>query len=176
MHLYLRVRKRNRVGRLPTQMTREFHPLSQIQKSAVTTKTGCQGDPLYLSIKGTPWEDGADLENKQRIRSGNAGIRAGEKKQHKIKSHSTQREWSIRSTRRHVRVLCRNRRTTWNRLNLTKSDSRWKNVDIQSHTGLHDLVKAQKVMRKEPAGHFPLHVGHSPLPAATQPVLIMDHR
>lgn len=49
----LRVRKRDRdgVSQLPPQMTREFHPLSQIQTSAVTTKTGCQGDPLCLSIK-----------------------------------------------------------------------------------------------------------------------------
>lgn len=60
--VYLRVRKRDRVGWLPTQMTSEFHPLSQIEKSAVTTKTGCQGDPLYLSIKGTPCEDYSDLE------------------------------------------------------------------------------------------------------------------
>ncbi len=62
-------------------MTSEFHPLSQIQRSAVTTKTGCQGDPLYLSIKGTPCEDYSDLENKQCIRSGNAGIRTGKTRQ-----------------------------------------------------------------------------------------------
>lgn len=62
--------KRDGVGSLPTQMTSEFHPLSQKQKSAVTTKAGCQGDPLYLSIKGTPCEDYSDLKNKQRIRSG----------------------------------------------------------------------------------------------------------
>lgn len=86
MHLYLRVRKRDRVGQLPTQMTREFHPLSQIQKSALTTKTGCQGDPLYLSIKGTPCEDYSDLENKQRIRSGNTGIWASEKTTQKQES------------------------------------------------------------------------------------------
>lgn len=60
--VYLRVRKTERVGCLPTQMTSEFHPLSKIQKSAVTTKTGCQGDSLYLSIKGTPCEDHSDLQ------------------------------------------------------------------------------------------------------------------
>lgn len=63
-------RLRDEAGRPPTQMTSEFHPLSQIQRSAVTTKTGCQGDPLYLSIKGTPCEDCSDLETKQCIRSG----------------------------------------------------------------------------------------------------------
>lgn len=51
----------------PHKMTSEFHPLSQIQKSAVTTKTGCQGDPLYLSIKGTSCEDYSDLKNKQSV-------------------------------------------------------------------------------------------------------------
>jgi len=42
-------RRRDGVGRQPTQVTSEFHPLSQTKKSAVTTRAGCQGDPLYLS-------------------------------------------------------------------------------------------------------------------------------
>ncbi len=65
-------------------MTSEFHPQSQTQKSAVTTETGCQGDPLYLSIIGTPCEDYSDLENKQRIRSGNAGISTGKTRQKQV--------------------------------------------------------------------------------------------
>ena len=59
------MRKRDRVGCLPTQMTSKVHPLSQIWRIAVTTKNGCQGDPLYLSIKGTLCEDYSNLQNKE---------------------------------------------------------------------------------------------------------------
>lgn len=58
--------EKDQLGCLPTQMTSQFSPLSKTHKSAVTTRTGCQGDTLCLSIKGAACEDYPDLENKQR--------------------------------------------------------------------------------------------------------------
>lgn len=60
--------EKDQLGCLPTQMTSQFSPLSKTHKSAVTTRPGCQGDTLCLSIKGTACEDYPDLENKQRER------------------------------------------------------------------------------------------------------------
>lgn len=63
------------------------HP-SQIQKSAVTTKAGCQGDPLYLSIKGTPYE-GILVTSRISNASGVGTLACELEKQDKNKSHST---------------------------------------------------------------------------------------
>lgn len=113
--------KRDRVGQLPTQMTSEFHPLSQKQKSAVTTKAGCQGDPLYLSIKGTPCEDYSDLKNKQRIRSGTLASKwAKQESLNKAgKQHTLTTTQHRQYAQLHIAGSCADRRTSWNKLNST---------------------------------------------------------
>lgn len=72
--------EKDQLGCLPTQMTSQFSPLSKTHKSAVTTRTGCQGDTLCLSIKGAACEDYPDLENKQRERRHPSGQNKKNKK------------------------------------------------------------------------------------------------
>lgn len=88
--MYFRSKNRDEVGLLPTQMTSEFHPLSQIQRSAVTTKTGCQGDPLCLLIEGTPCEDYSDLDDEQCASAvGTLASACGQNKSRRMKKKQT---------------------------------------------------------------------------------------
>lgn len=135
--------KRDRVGQLPTQMTSEFHPLSQEQKSAVTTKAGCQGDPLYLSIKGTPCEDYSDLKNKQRIRSGTLASKWA--KQESLnnagKRHTLTTTQHRQHAQLHVAGSCargerEHRRASWNKPNSASEGSSMQRVYSNIQAGM----------------------------------------
>lgn len=82
MCLHSRVRNRNRdLAGCPRKWQAGSSHRTRRRKSAVTAEAGCQGDPLYLSIKGTPCRERSDLKNKQCIRSASAGIGMGKTKQ-----------------------------------------------------------------------------------------------
>lgn len=142
-------------------MTSEFHPLSQKQKSAVTTKAGCQGDPLYLSIKGTPCEDYSDLENKQRIRSGTLASKWA--KQESQQSRKTARSHhnstqAVCSEELHVAESCargerKHRRTSWNKLSSASEGEgvRWVYSNMQA--GMIWLM-LNKSRRRSPLSAF----------------------
>lgn len=117
--VYLGVRKTEWVGCLPTQMTSEFHPLSKIQKRAVTTKTGCQGDSLYLSIKGTPCEDHSDLEKISNASAVGSLESKWTKHSTKQKNHgalTTTRRIQRAANGTSLRCNHRDRHTYWNKL------------------------------------------------------------
>lgn len=119
-------------------MTSQSHPPSKTHKSAVTTRTGCQGDTLCLSIKGAVCEDYNDLENKQRERWHPRGT---EQKKKQRQTHTdrdiTRSMCSIqkRATEFSERRKHRTRHTYWNRLNLIKL----KECSSQGETNNTDL-------------------------------------
>lgn len=157
-------------GCLPTQMTSQSHPPSKTHKSAVTTRTGCQGDTLCLSIKGAVCEDYNDLENKQCEHWHPRGTE--QKKKKKQKQTLWPRPNAINVLRTEVchriqwEAQTQNQAHCWNRLNLIKP----KECSSEGETNNTELFCKCAINHEEVAA------SPSMAPTANCSVLILDHR